>query len=172
MLVERKDSKNNRIVQEYVLPDFSSNKRGRIRDPDEMPVDNEQVLYMENERFSVPEVLFQPAYLGKLVKAVYSVPLISYLSPGLQQAGLASTIAQSIALLPEEIQGMFWANIGLIGGNCKLPGFSRRLCVSAASVVTVSSDRTIAGMSCDRWRLTTTRLTSTNPRSADSNILI
>ena len=75
MLVERKDSKNNRIVQEYVLPDFSSNKRGRIRDPDEMPVDNEQVLYMENERFSVPEVLFQPAYIGKLAKTVYSAPL-------------------------------------------------------------------------------------------------
>ena len=159
-------------MQEYVLPDFSSNKRGRIRDPDEMPVDNEQVLYMENERFSVPEVLFQPAYLGKLVKAVYSVPLVSYLSPGLQQAGLASTITQSIALLPEEIQGMFWANIGLIGGNCKISGFSRRLCVPTASTASMFSDWTIAGMSCDRWRLTTMRSTSTSPKSADWNILI
>lgn len=60
----RSDTKSNKIVQEYILPDFSSNKRGRIRGPDEMPVDSEQVLYMGNERFSVPEVLFQPAYLG------------------------------------------------------------------------------------------------------------
>ncbi|KZV77066.1 actin-like protein ARP6 [Peniophora sp. CONT] len=105
----RIDTKSNSIVQEYVLPDFSFNKRGRIRGPDEMPVDSEQVLLMGNERFSVPEVLFQPAYLG------------------LQQAGLAQTVAQSIALLPEELQGMFWANIGLIGGNCKLPGFAKRL---------------------------------------------
>ena len=97
---------------------------------------------------------------------------ISCLSPGLHQAGLASTIAQSIALLPEEIQGMFWANIGLIGGNCKISGFSRRLCVPTASTASMFSDWTIAGMSCDRWRLTTMRSTSTSPKSADWNILI
>ncbi|VDC01837.1 unnamed protein product [Peniophora sp. CBMAI 1063] len=105
----RKDTKSNSVVQEYVLPDFTSNRRGRVRDRDEMPVDSDQVLYMGNERFSVPEVLFQPDYLG------------------LRQAGLAPTIAQSIALLPEELQGMFWANIGLIGGNSKLPGLAKRL---------------------------------------------
>ena len=43
------------------------------------------------------------------------------------QSGVAMTIAHSIALLPEDLQGMFWANIGLIGGNAKFPGFARRL---------------------------------------------
>jgi actin-related protein 6 len=48
-------------------------------------------------------------------------------APGLEQCGLAEMVARSISLLPEELQGMFWANIGLIGGNTKLPGFKARL---------------------------------------------
>ena len=46
---------------------------------------------------------------------------------GLHQSGLAATIAASVALLPEDLQGMFWANIGLIGGTTKFPGFHERL---------------------------------------------
>jgi actin-related protein 6 len=46
---------------------------------------------------------------------------------GLQQSGLAATIAASVALLPDDLQGMFWANIGLIGGTTKFPGFRERL---------------------------------------------
>ena len=38
-------------------------------------------------------------------------------------------MAASIALLPEDLQGMFWANIGLIGGNTAMPGFRDRLYV-------------------------------------------
>jgi len=43
--------------------------------------------------------------------------------------GLASTVAHVISLLPEDLSEMFWANIGLIGGNTKLPGFRARLSV-------------------------------------------
>lgn len=46
---------------------------------------------------------------------------------GLEQSGLAAMISISISLLPEDLQAMFWANIGLIGGNTKLPGFRERL---------------------------------------------
>jgi actin-related protein 6 len=46
---------------------------------------------------------------------------------GLRQAGLGEAIVQSISLLPEDLQGMFWANVGLIGGSTKFPGFSARL---------------------------------------------
>lgn len=46
---------------------------------------------------------------------------------GLEQMGLAKTIAHSISLLPEELQGMFWANIGLVGGSTKFPNFKTRL---------------------------------------------
>lgn len=40
---------------------------------------------------------------------------------GLDQCGLAGTVAASISAVPEEIQGMFWANIGLVGGTAKDP---------------------------------------------------
>ncbi|KAI9443407.1 actin family [Lactarius indigo] len=101
--------KNNRIVQEYVLPDFSRNRSGYIRKSNDPRIDGEQILYMGNECFSIPEVLFCPDHIG------------------LRQAGLGEAIVQSISLLPEDLQGMFWANIGLIGGSTKFPGFSARL---------------------------------------------
>lgn len=46
---------------------------------------------------------------------------------GLEQGGIAETIAASIAAVPTELQGMFWAHIGLIGGNMMFPGIERRL---------------------------------------------
>ena len=52
---------------------------------------------------------------------------------GLDQIGLAQAIAHSISLLPEELHGMFWGNIGLIGGNTKFPGLVQRLCVKSDS---------------------------------------
>jgi hypothetical protein len=46
---------------------------------------------------------------------------------GLEQSGLAATVAASISLLPHDLRGMFWANIGLIGGSTNFPGFYERL---------------------------------------------
>ena len=60
----RANKSHNTIVQEYVLPDFSRNRQGYIRQPDGQPVDGEQILYMGNERFSIPEVLFCPDHIG------------------------------------------------------------------------------------------------------------
>ncbi|KAK7462277.1 Actin-related protein 6 [Stygiomarasmius scandens] len=107
--VSRLDVRSNPIVQEYVLPDMSANRRGRVRQADDIVSDSDQILFMNNERFTVPEIIFRPDDIG------------------LDQCGLAATIAVSISLLPEDLQGMFWANIGLIGGNCKFPGFRKRL---------------------------------------------
>jgi len=105
----RQNPKSNPIVQEYILPDFSSNRQGRIRQPDDMVTETDQILVMNNERFSVPEILFRPDDIG------------------LDQSGLAATIAAVVSLLPDDLQGMFWANIGLIGGTTKFPGFHERL---------------------------------------------
>jgi actin-related protein 6 len=81
---------------------------------------------MNNERFSVPEIIFRPDMIGLLVLFCKDEPLnISLL--GLDQSGLAGTVLASISSLPEDLQGMFWANVGLIGGNTKLPGFRERL---------------------------------------------
>jgi actin-related protein 6 len=105
----RVDPKHNLIVQEYVLPDLSTNRQGRIRHPDDIIAETDQILVMNNERFTVPELLFRPDDIG------------------LDQAGIPATIAHSISLLPSNLQGMFWANIGLIGGSTKFQGFRDRL---------------------------------------------
>ncbi|KAJ8079909.1 Actin- protein 6 [Marasmius tenuissimus] len=105
----RLDLKDNTVVQQYVLPDLSTNKRGRIKEPEEIISDGDQLLVMNNERFSVPELIFRPDDIG------------------LDQCGLAGAIAASISLLPEDLRGIFWANIGVIGGNTKFPGFRERL---------------------------------------------
>lgn len=131
----------NPIVQEYIFPDYSARRPGRIRNPGEsLDESTQQTLRMSNERFSVPEILFRPTNIGKYhFHAVYCVRTLAHpdfhLCPrayhtGLDQAGLSATVAASIALLPEDLQGMFWANIGLIGGNTAMPGFRDRLYVS------------------------------------------
>lgn len=57
------DPKNNPIVQEYVLPDLSTNQSGRVRQPGDV-VETDQILVMNNERFTVPELLFRPDDIG------------------------------------------------------------------------------------------------------------
>ena len=57
---------------------------------------------------------------------------------GLDQVGLAQAIAHSISLLPEELHGMFWGNIGLIGGNARFPGFVPRLYVKTPDLASIS----------------------------------
>ncbi|KJA23273.1 hypothetical protein HYPSUDRAFT_138004 [Hypholoma sublateritium FD-334 SS-4] len=105
----RVDLAHNPIVQEYILPDLSAQRGGRVRAPGEPPIDGAQILHMGSERFAVPELLFRPDDIG------------------LDQAGLPATIAHAISCLPADIQGMFWANIGLIGGCAKFAGFRARL---------------------------------------------
>ncbi|KAK7054441.1 Actin-related protein 6 [Paramarasmius palmivorus] len=115
--ITRRNSAKNEIVQQYVLPDLTVNKHGHIRQPDDIPAESDQILLMNNERFSVPELIFRPDDIG------------------LEQCGLADTIAASISLLPVDLQGMFWANIGLIGGNTRFPGFRQRLLTEVQSHV-------------------------------------
>jgi actin-related protein 6 len=121
-------------MQSYVLPDFTvaqmatDRRLGYILPRDEAPppsphkgaagrgaggggraADEFQVLAMENERFSVPEVLLNPSIIG------------------LNQSGLPETVAASVASLPEDVQGLFWDNIVCVGGNAAMPGFHERL---------------------------------------------
>ncbi|GAA5952042.1 hypothetical protein JCM10213_005347 [Rhodosporidiobolus nylandii] len=125
---------SNPITRTFVLPDFlpgSTNKLGYLRtgltppppsppppDPNApwtsaAPVkedkDEEQLLFLANERFAVPEVLFNPSTID------------------LNQSGLPESIASCISALPEALRGMFWANIVLVGGSAKFEGFAERL---------------------------------------------
>ncbi|WOO80535.1 Actin-like protein ARP6 [Vanrija pseudolonga] len=128
----KRSPRANPIVQEYVLPDFSAkslSRTGYIRsgpnavappegaeeaDGSDKPKratgdEEEQVLWMENERFAGNELLFHPSDIG------------------LNQTGLPETIAYVISTLPPDIQGMFWANIGIIGGLGNVEALGERL---------------------------------------------
>lgn len=64
-LFTRESSEPNQIVQEYILPNFSERREGRIKGRDEILTDEEDVVRMGNERFAVPELLFRPSDIGK-----------------------------------------------------------------------------------------------------------
>jgi len=92
---------------------------------------DENVVKLGNERFSVPEVVFNPRDIGKstaprLDSLRYS--LTTFVVPtGLRQAGLVETVAEVIGSMDESIRGMLWSNIGLFGGLAYTEGFGERL---------------------------------------------
>lgn len=54
-------------LQEYVLPDFKTIKKGFVRTQDQQLTINEddnQIVRMTNDRFAVPEILFNPTDIG------------------------------------------------------------------------------------------------------------
>lgn len=109
------------IAKDYILPDFHSKVKGVVRDYDPAmhtkarkmaarAADNdEDILTLRNERFSVPELLFQPSDIG------------------LRQPGLADVIMQSLSELPVGLWPALLANIVVVGGNALFPGFIQRL---------------------------------------------
>ncbi|KAG0242450.1 Actin- protein 6 [Actinomortierella wolfii] len=73
------------------------------------PDEDDQVLVMNNERFTVPEILFHPSDVG------------------MEQGGIPEAIVEAVSSCDPEIQGMLYANIVLIGGNARLPGYKKRI---------------------------------------------
>ncbi|KAF8074027.1 actin-related protein Arp6 [Lyophyllum atratum] len=143
----RSNPKSNPIVQEYVLPDLSSNRKGRIRQANDIVTEADQILVMNNERFAVPELLFRPDDIGMSFLNLLVFWLLQLVILGLDQSGLAATVALSISLLPKDLQGMFWANIGLIGGSSKFPGFRSRLMSELRSLAPIDCEVVI--FECD-----------------------
>jgi actin-related protein 6 len=108
------------IVVDYVLPDYEAIKRGFARPHNPKISRKERALGLDggprehivtigNERFTVPELLFSPSDIG------------------MQQEGLPDTILQSVYSLPEGLWQPFLANIEVVGGSSKFPGFMERL---------------------------------------------
>lgn len=85
--------------------------------------EEEQVLWMGNERFSGPELLYNPSDIGGLPLALCHM----LTGPGIQQTGLAETVAYVISCMPPELQGMFWAHIGVVGGLGNIEALGERL---------------------------------------------
>uniref|UniRef100_A0A093UX88 Actin-like protein ARP6 n=1 Tax=Talaromyces marneffei PM1 TaxID=1077442 RepID=A0A093UX88_TALMA len=111
------------IVVDYVLPDPTANKKGFVRSHD--PLSNakkrkslmsgsgdlatEDFLVLGNERFTVPEILFNP------------------LDIGMRQAGIPEIVLESLSVVPTGLHPAFLANILVVGGNALIPGFIDRL---------------------------------------------
>ena len=114
----RKDNYKYKIAREYVLPDFTSLRRGYLREiattaasnsSNTQPSISEQTIVLNNERFSVPEVLFNPSDVG------------------IMQMGIAEAIAHCISLCDESARSWLYRNIVLTGGSVAFPNMQERL---------------------------------------------
>ena len=64
---------------------------------------------MSNDRFTVPEVLFNPSDIG------------------ISQAGVSEAISQSISKCPEIFTEELYRNVIVSGGNSQIEGFQKRI---------------------------------------------
>uniref|UniRef100_A0A8C5AND0 Actin-related protein 6 n=1 Tax=Gadus morhua TaxID=8049 RepID=A0A8C5AND0_GADMO len=104
----------NTVMRDYVLPDFSSIRKGFCKAPEDMLSSGkyktgEQILRLTNERFAVPETLFHPSDIG------------------IQEMGIPEAVVRSISSMPPEMQPHLYQNLVLTGGNCLFPGFRERV---------------------------------------------
>jgi actin-related protein 6 len=105
------------IAKDYSLPDFHTRFEGVLSDHDPSRqakarrgmVQDEDVLTLRNERFAVPELLFNPSDMG------------------MRQPGLADVIHESLSVLPIGLWPGLLANIVVVGGNALFDGLVQRL---------------------------------------------
>uniref|UniRef100_A0A2L2YCC9 Actin-related protein 6 n=2 Tax=Parasteatoda tepidariorum TaxID=114398 RepID=A0A2L2YCC9_PARTP len=112
MKVAKLRGKQNTIVRDYVLPDYTVIRRGYVRPLEETtgkPKENEQLIRMNNERFMVPEVLFNPSDVN------------------IDEMGISEAIIHCIEATPEDVQPHLYKNILVTGGNASFPGFKERV---------------------------------------------
>ena len=107
------------IAKDYVLPDAHTRFKGIVRDYDPTvsakarkiagSVSAEDIITLRNERFAVPELLFNPADVG------------------MRRPGVADMVMQSLAALPVGLWPGLLANIVVVGGNSQFDNFIQRL---------------------------------------------
>lgn len=102
------DSDGTPLRKSFVLPDFQTIMQPYVKPDGEKLLPHEQVLAMETERISVPELLFNPSDIG------------------LEQAGLPETCHQSLDCLPEVEMRLCSQNILCVGGNIHIRGLAPR----------------------------------------------
>ncbi|XP_065194125.1 actin-related protein 6-like [Sycon ciliatum] len=111
--------KGNTIVGDYALPDFQVLHRGAFKKrastatPDgesSQAVDEQlQSIVLNNERFSVPELLFHPSDIG------------------IDQMGVCEAIVHAISRTPIALHPHFYQNILVTGGSASFPGMQGRM---------------------------------------------
>lgn len=115
------ESSNPEVRIDYILPDGIHLLRGFARPHDASAAaarkrklnsatqDAEISMTLGNERFAIPEIIFNPSDIGS------------------KQPGLADCIMQSLAVLPPLIQATLLSNVLVVGGNGNIPEFVDRL---------------------------------------------
>jgi actin-related protein 6 len=116
------------IAKDYVLPDYDRRSKGYVRDHDPEQAGKlkklqtgkpaeaaEDILTLRNERFTVPELLFNPSDIG------------------MRQSGIAQLVMESLSCLPFGLWPGFLANIVVVGGNANIEGFIWRFRNSSSS---------------------------------------
>ncbi|XP_022207751.2 actin-related protein 6 isoform X2 [Nilaparvata lugens] len=96
-------------ARDYVLPDFTSIRRGYVRAAGQPDEGGHQILHLNNEQFAVPEVLLRPSDIG------------------ISQMGITEAIVNSVASCPEEVRPHLFNNVLIVGGCAKFPGFQQRV---------------------------------------------
>lgn len=108
----------NTVVRDYVLPDFTTVRRGYAMNPFEqngtpkadIAADaNQQSLRLGNERFVIPELLFHPSDVG------------------VRQMGVGEAIVHAILACVPEAAAHLFANVLVVGGCACFPGMKERL---------------------------------------------
>ena len=77
----------------------------------------DQVLAVNNERFTVPEVVFAPPDIG------------------LRQAGLAQAVADAAFAAPPALHPLLLSNVLCTGGLARCPGFRKRRAADLRALV-------------------------------------
>lgn len=108
MSTAKKKFPENKIAREYVLPDFTSLRRGFLREPVKGLEEDYQVLRVNNERFVIPEILFNPSDIG------------------ISQMGIVEATVHAVNMCPKEQRPHLFANILLIGGSAQFFGLRQR----------------------------------------------
>jgi len=102
--------KDNPISRDYILPDFTTLRRGYLREiNDTSSTGDYQTVKMNNERFQVPEILFYPTDVG------------------INQVGISHAIVHSIQKVDEDSRPGLCDNIVLTGGSCCFANFRDRV---------------------------------------------
>lgn len=107
MEIAKSKTENNPITRDYVLPDYTSLRRGFLKKPEAST--EQQCLRLSNERFAIPEILFNPSDVA------------------IRQMGIPEAIMDCLRGCDQETWPHLLSNILLTGGNAKFPGFRKRI---------------------------------------------
>ncbi|CAJ0587051.1 unnamed protein product, partial [Mesorhabditis spiculigera] len=144
MRLAKLKNSGNTIRREYVLPDFQELKRGVLRMQTRGP--EPQRINLNAERFSLPEALFRPNYIGinQLGLADGISASIDRMQPTFNQAAtkLMSAMLQS-KKKPIVSDEPYRFRCHVVGGSTLFPNFTARLTAELRSLLPTYVDEVV-----------------------------